>query len=133
MVQCPREDAPVGAPSLGHQLLPHYTISAGGTSAFYASPLDDLLCGLRRTDLFITGWGLEGPVHSTMRAANDRGYECLLIEDASIPHDASLVESAISMIEFSGGIFGAHAKVNDVLSALPFLDHTVTTNESWLP
>lgn len=53
------------------------------------------------------GWPLETVVHSTMRRANDIGYECLLLEDLALPIDPELQESAVSQILMSGGIFGA--------------------------
>ena len=53
--------------------------------------------------------GPRGPVHSTMRDANDRGYECLLVADACAALDPALVEAAFSMVMHSGGIFGAYA------------------------
>lgn len=107
------DTSPAGTP-----LAAHYTLSAGGTSAFHASPLDDLLRGLGVSELIITGWGLEGPVHSTMRAANDRGYECLLVADASIASRPELTGAACSMVEFSGGIFGAVAVTENVTASL---------------
>jgi nicotinamidase-related amidase len=94
------------------------TISAGATSAFHASPLDDLLRSQGRSDLILAGWGLEGPVHSTLRSANDRGYECLLVADASTALDPELVFASCEMVRFSGGIFGAFADTADVVAAL---------------
>ena len=101
-------------------------------SAFHGTGLDGLLRDAGRTDLLVAGWGLEGPVHSTMRAANDRGYECLLVEDACAATDPDLVEAAFSMVMHSGGIFGAHAPAGDVLAALHALapaDANETTSE----
>lgn len=97
---------------------PHVTIMAGATNAFYASRLDDVLRQAGCEDLVVAGWGLEGPVHSTLRAANDRGYECLLVSDASIPLEATLAAPACSMVQFSGGIFGAWATTPQVLELL---------------
>ena len=57
-------------------------------------------------------------MHSTMRSANDRGYECLLVVDACAPLDPDLVPPAISMVEMSGGIFGAVGTTAPVLAAL---------------
>jgi hypothetical protein len=91
-------------------------INAGATSAFYASALDDVLRQNHRLDLIICGWGLEGPVHSTLRAANDIGFECVLVPDASTALDDALVPASQSMVEFSGGIFGAVATTEGVLS-----------------
>jgi nicotinamidase-related amidase len=98
--------------------IPTLPVSSTGTSAFHGSPLDDLLRAHGRTDLLIAGWGLEGPVHSTLRSANDRGYECLLVGDASIAHDPSLSFASLDMVRHSGGIFGAYANAQDVIDAL---------------
>jgi len=61
-------------------------------------------------------------VHTTIREANDLGYECLLVEDATNAATRQNHNSAISMVRKSGGIFGATAttdKVIEVLSTLP--------------
>lgn len=84
-----------------------HAIDAGGIDGFFDSPLDGVLRHRRIHQLVIVGHGLEGPVHSTLRSANDRGYECLLVIDACTPIDASLVPAARRTVEMSGGIFGA--------------------------
>ncbi len=93
-------------------------VVAPAANAFYGSELHDRLrrAGLR--DLLIAGWGLEGPVHSTLRAANDQGYECLLLADASTAVEVELVEASCSTVAFSGGIFGAVASSADVVATL---------------
>jgi hypothetical protein len=96
---------------------PHVRIEASGTSAFLGSGLDQELRRRDCFDLILAGWGLEGPVHSTLRAANDRGFECLLIADASTSLDPSLAFAADQMVCFSGGIFGAIATSSDVVTA----------------
>jgi nicotinamidase-related amidase len=93
-------------------------IAAAGTSGFYGSGLDALLRRGDFRDLMIAGWGLEGPVHSTMRAANDRGYECLLVPDACTSLAPELAFNACEMVRFSGGIFGAFADTADVIRTL---------------
>jgi nicotinamidase-related amidase len=90
-------------------------IDAAGMDAFYGSSLDAHLRAREIDKLILLGLGLEGPIHSTMRAANDRGYECLLVSDASAPHDSALVRAALSTIAFSGGIFGAFASTAAVV------------------
>jgi biuret amidohydrolase len=90
-------------------------IDAAGMDAFYGSSLDAYLRARGIDTLILLGLGLEGPIHSTMRAANDRGYECLLVADASAPHDPALVPAALSTIAFSGGIFGAFASTAAVV------------------
>jgi nicotinamidase-related amidase len=102
----------------------HTLIEASGTSAFLGSRLDQGLRNHNCSDLIIAGWGLEGPVHSTLRAANDRGFECLLISDASTSIDPSLTFAADQMVCFSGGIFGAIATSCDVVAAYEALGGT---------
>ncbi|ETK33732.1 isochorismatase family protein [Microbispora sp. ATCC PTA-5024] len=80
---------------------------AAGWDGFHGCPLDELLRAAGRDLLLLSGCCLELGVHSTMRSANDRGYECLLLSDACAVADASLGRAALSMIEMSGGIFGA--------------------------
>jgi len=106
----PRVANPVRAPQV--------PIVARGTSGFYGSRLEPLLRAGGYTDLLVAGWGLEGPVHSTLRAANDRGYECLLVQDACASLTSELAFNACEMVRFSGGIFGAFADAQDVINVL---------------
>lgn len=78
-----------------------------GIDGFHGSPLDGLLRAEGRPLLAMCGFGLEGPVHSTLRSANDRGYECLTLVDASAPLDPETASPAVETITMSGGIFGA--------------------------
>ena len=96
------------------------TVSAGEDSrlARRGDSLDALLRSLGRDQLLLTGSWLETSVHSTMRSANDRGYECLLVLDACTAYDPDLVAASRSQIEMSGGIFGAVGHTDDVLAAL---------------
>ena len=84
-------------------------VATTGVDGFYSSALDHTLRRRSVTSLLLCGWGLETTLHSTIRSANDRGYECLLVEDACGALDESLRPAAISTIEMSGGIFGAVA------------------------
>jgi biuret amidohydrolase len=98
---------------------PRVTVTtAAGIDGFYGSQLDHRLRRAGTDQLLLGGFGLEGPVHSTMRSANDRGYECLLLRDAAAPVDAALAPSALHMVEMSGGIFGAVGTATDVLAAM---------------
>jgi nicotinamidase-related amidase len=101
-----------------------HLLDAHGVDGFFASPLDALLRSLGRDQLLLCGAWLETGVHSTMRSANDRGYECLLVLDACVPHDPALVAASRSQIEMSGGIFGAVGDSNDVLSAISLHERT---------
>jgi nicotinamidase-related amidase len=109
------------------------TVAGAASSAFHGTELDDVLRRAGRTDLILCGWGLEGPVHSTMREANDRGYECLLVTDACSALAAGLTRQAASMVEHSGGIFGACATAAEAIAALDGRPPTAPTELRALP
>ncbi|MCC5950990.1 MAG: cysteine hydrolase family protein [Acidimicrobiia bacterium] len=94
------------------------SVAAGGIGGFSAGPLDGVLRAEGRTHLLVAGHGLEGPVHSTLRSANDRGYECLLVADACTPLTIDAAASAAHSVTMSGGIFGAVGSTADVIDAL---------------
>jgi len=93
------------------------TVTAAGIDGFYGSALDTVLQRHDRTHLLVAGYGLESTVHSTVRRANDRGYECLTVVDASLAHDPSLRVASRSSIEMSGGIFGAVGETGPIVDA----------------
>jgi biuret amidohydrolase len=93
-------------------------VGSAGVDGFYGSALDGLLRSRGRDQLLLAGAWLETGVHSTMRSANDRGYECLLVLDACTAYDPDLVAASRSQIEMSGGIFGAVGTTDDVLAAV---------------
>jgi hypothetical protein len=92
-------------------------VQAAGIDGFFGSPLDAVLRQQRRDQLVLVGHFLEIAVHSTLRSANDRGYECLTVADACASADPSTEAGAISSIEMSGGIFGAVGNTDAVLTA----------------
>jgi biuret amidohydrolase len=96
-------------------------IDAAGLDGFFGSALDAHLLELRRDQLMVAGLSMEGPVHSTLRSANDRGYECLLIGDACSYDSVPTRDAAISSVEMSGGIFGAVGTTRHVIDALDSL------------
>lgn len=108
-------------------------LAAGGVDGFWAGDLDMVLRlrGVRR--LLLAGVGLETSVHSTMRGANDRGYECLLVVDACEAVDPDLVPASVSSVEMSGGIFGAVGRTADVVAALAPAAAPVTTATTEVP
>ena len=103
--------ARLAAPAVPHPGEPFaeadVVIDAAGLDGFFGSSLESMLRSRRVERLLLVGAGLETAVHSTMRSANDRGFECLLVVDACVPLDPDLIAPSVSMIEMSGGIFGA--------------------------
>lgn len=89
-----------------------------GKSAFYATDLELLLHRNGITHLIVTGITTDVCVHTTIREANDRGFECLLLSDCSGATVEAHHEAALSMMEMQGGVFGAHTTSDSLLSAL---------------
>jgi len=94
-------------------------IDKPGKGAFYATPLSEALEARGITHLVITGVTTEVCVQTTMREGNDRGYECLLIEDATDSYFPSFKQAALEMIRAQGGIVGWTATSQSLLESLP--------------
>jgi nicotinamidase-related amidase len=89
-----------------------------GKGAFYATELDLLLRVRGITSLIFTGITTDVCVHTTMREANDRGYECLLLTDCTGATDRGNYEAALKMVTMQGGVFGAIASSGSLLASL---------------
>jgi nicotinamidase-related amidase len=89
-----------------------------GGSAFYATGLDAILRRHGVRNLVFCGFRTEALVHATMRDANDRGFEALLVEDASASDDAALHAGTLSLTTFGNGLFGTVATSGALLDAL---------------
>lgn len=93
-------------------------IEKPGKGAFYATDLGDILKQRGITQLVFAGVTTEVCVQTTMREANDRGYECLLAEEATESYFPEFKTAAIAMIRAQGAIVGWTAHVDDILEAI---------------
>ena len=93
-------------------------VDATGIDGFHGGPLDDVLRARGIDHLVLGGFGHEATVDSTLRSANDRGYECLVLCDGVAPFDADLGARALDSVTMSGGIFGAVGTSTALVHAL---------------
>jgi nicotinamidase-related amidase len=89
-----------------------------GKGAFYATSLSSILAEKKISHLVFAGVTTEVCVQTTMREANDRGFECLLAEDATESYFPEFKKAAIDMIRAQGAIVGWTATVDQVAAAL---------------
>jgi nicotinamidase-related amidase len=89
-----------------------------GKGAFYATPLGDILKDRQITHLVFAGVTTEVCVQTTMREANDRGFDCLLAEDATESYFPEFKKTAIDMIRAQGAIVGWTATVDQIATAI---------------
>jgi biuret amidohydrolase len=109
----------------GNQIIPELTplpdevvIPKPGKGAFFNTSLEAHLQQKGITHLLITGVTTEVCVQTTMREANDRGYECLLVEDATESYFPAFKQATLEMVCAQGGIVGWVGTTDDVLLSL---------------
>ena len=89
-----------------------------GKGAFHATPLAELLATRKITHLVFAGVTTEVCVQTTMREANDRGFDCLLVEDATESYFPEFKKATIDMIRAQGAIVGWTATVDQIAASL---------------
>jgi nicotinamidase-related amidase len=110
----------------GHAIVPalapvdgEIVIDKPGKGAFYATGLDETLRARGITHLIVMGVTTEVCVQTSMREANDRGYECLLVEDGTDSYFPEFKAATLAMIRAQGAIVGWTAPSALLLQALP--------------
>jgi nicotinamidase-related amidase len=113
----------------GFEIVPELEPAAGepvvdksGNGAFWGTDLASILAERDVRALILAGVTTDVCVHCTLREANDRGFECLLVSDACASGDVEAHRAALHMTTVEDGVFGVVAETDAVVAALGRLE-----------
>ena len=117
----------------GHDIIPELYPAPGepiidkpGKGAFYATDLHAILNNRNIETLIVCGVTTEVCVHTTVREANDRGFQCIVPSDCCASYFPEFQAAGLAMIQAQGGIFGSVTTSDDILTGLGSAAHQPT-------